>query len=84
VVPYGRALALVLPHRGVAEVLVVALGFAVILPFLAEVAAARLAALERVAAQQLAELEEVGDAAGLLQLLVEFGAAARHAHLLMS
>ena len=37
----------------------------------AEVAAAALLAVQRVEAQQLAELEEVGDAAGLLERLVE-------------
>ena len=37
----------------------------------AEVAAARLLAVQRVAAHQLAELDEVGDAAGLLERLVE-------------
>jgi hypothetical protein len=46
---------------------------------LAEVAAAGLLAVERVAAHQLAELEEVGHAAGLLERLVQLGAAAEHA-----
>ena len=45
---------------------------------LAEVAAARLfARSRRVEAQQLAELEEVGDAAGLLERLVQFAAVAQ-------
>ena len=45
----------------------------------AEVAAARLLAVQRVEAHQLAELEEVGDAAGLLERLIELRAAAGHA-----
>jgi hypothetical protein len=49
---------------------------------LAEVAAAGLVAGQRVEAHQLAELEEVGDAAGLLEVLVELGADAGHADLL--
>src|SRR5262249_1763701 len=65
-------LAGVLPRGDVAEVLVVAERLAVgRLPLLAEVPAARLAALERVEAHQLAELQEVGHAAGLLERLVD-------------
>jgi hypothetical protein len=61
--------ALVLPGRDVREVFVVALRLALLrLVFLAEVTAAGLLAVERVAAHQLAELEEVGHAAGLLEL----------------
>src|SRR5690606_22871502 len=44
----------------------------------AVVRAARLVALERVVAHHLGELEEVGDAAGLLERLVERGGRARH------
>ena len=55
-----------------AEALVVAQRLALLgLVLLAEVAAAGLLALERVQAHQLAELEEVGDAAGHLERLVE-------------
>src|SRR5262249_23286909 len=67
----GRIGAGVFPHGGVTEVLVVALRFALLLVLDAEVAAAALFALEGVAAEELAELEEVGDAAGLLERLVE-------------
>ena len=45
----------------------------------AEVAAARLLARERIAAHQLAELEEVGHAAGALELLVQLAAPPGHA-----
>ena len=54
------------------EVLVVALGLALVVLVLGpEVAAAALLALERVAAHQHAELEEVVDPAGLLERLVD-------------
>src|SRR5690606_39550437 len=78
--PRLRAHAPVLPHRGVGEALVVADGLAfLVLVLLAEVAAARLVAIERVATQQLGELEEVGDASGLLDPWIEHaGAAAEH------
>src|SRR6185369_3022298 len=46
----------------------------------AEVAAARLLAGEGVAAHQLAQLEEIGHAAGALQLLVQLARAAGHGH----
>jgi hypothetical protein len=66
---WGLAGALVLPHGRVGEALVVALGLAVVhLVLLAEVAAAGLVAGEGVEAHELAELEEVGDAAGLLEV----------------
>ena len=69
-----------LPRRDVGEVLVVALGLAVLLLVLgAEVPTARFATLERVAAHQHPELEEVVDAAGLLERLVDAVTAARHA-----
>src|SRR5690348_15425810 len=42
-----------------------------------KVAAARLFAVERVDAHQLRELEEVGDATGALELLIELFAGAR-------
>ena len=54
------------------EVLVVTLGLAVLLLVLgAEVSAARLAAFQRIAAHQHSELEEVFDATGLLEGLVD-------------
>src|SRR5262245_24477946 len=66
-----RADALVLPGRHVGEALVVALRFAIgRLALLAEVAAARLGAVERVEREQLAELEVVGDPPGVLEALV--------------
>ena len=62
----------VLPDGDVREPRVVALRLAVgRLVLVAEVAAARFVARERVAAHQLAELEEVGDAPGPLERLVE-------------
>src|SRR4051812_18525039 len=77
------ALAGVFPGRDVAEVLVVTEGLAVLgLEFLAEVAAARLAAFQGVEAEELAELEEVGDAAGLLERLVDLVAVAQDADVL--
>ena len=80
----GRfALAGVLPGGDVAEVLVVAAGLAVLgLVLLAEVAAARLPALQGVEADQLAELEEVGHPAGLLERLVDLAVLAEDADVL--
>src|SRR5712672_2332624 len=78
VAPRQLACTTVLPHRDVAEVLVIAARFSVVLPLLAEVAAARLAPLLRVEHHGLGELEEVGDAAGALERLVERLAAAGH------
>ncbi len=49
---------------------------------LAEVAAARLVAVQGVEREELGQLEEVGHASGLFQLLVQLGPAARHAHVL--
>ncbi len=66
------ACTLELPGRRIAEVLVVTLGFAVIVLVLdAEVTAAGLFAVQGILGQQFAELEEVGQTAGILQLLVE-------------
>ena len=66
------------------EVLVVALGLALVVLVLgAEVAAAALPALERVAAHQHAELEEVVDATGLLERLVDARAVAGDAQVLL-
>src|SRR3954466_5969009 len=66
-----------LPHRDVREARVVAERLAVRrLMLLTEVAAARLLARERVAAHELCELEEVPYAAGMLEGLVDLGAAA--------
>src|SRR5580698_2481312 len=63
---------LVLPGADVAKVLVVALGLAFgSLIFLAEMTAARFLAMQRVGHQELRELEEVGHAAGVLEVLVE-------------
>jgi len=75
-------LTLVLPSRHVREVLVVALGFAILLPFLAEVAAAAFAALKGIHAHQLAQFDEVGHAAGQLEGLVHFASAAGDAQVL--
>src|SRR5438132_1281673 len=78
----GAVLARVLPGRDVAEARVVALGLAFRgLVLLAEMAAARLLALERVAREQLAELEVIGHPARVLEALVEVVGRARHAYL---
>src|ERR1700716_956977 len=62
----------VLPHRDVRELVVVADRFAVLgLVLFAQVAPARLVADQRVATHELAQLEEVGDAAGILEALIE-------------
>ncbi len=67
------------PRGDVAEVLVVASGFALFgLILLPEVAAAALVAVQGVDAHQLAEFEEVGHAAGLLEGLVELLVLAQH------
>ena len=67
-----------------AKLLVVALGLAVLRLVLgAEVAAAALLALERVAAHQHPELEEVLDAPGLLERLVDALAVAGDAQVLL-
>src|SRR5580698_3618942 len=77
------ARAAISPGSDVGEVLVVALRFAVgRLVLFAEVAAAGLVALERVDAHQLAELEEVGDAAGFFEALIQIVAAARNGDIL--
>src|SRR5215218_7329252 len=73
--------ALELPRRDVREVLVVAQCLAFLgLVLHPQMAATRLLTGEGVEAQQLAELEEVGDAAGLLERLVERRCAPGHAH----
>ena len=60
------------PGTHVAEVLVVALGFAFrSLAFFAEVAAARFLAVQGVESEDFGELEEVSHAAGAFQVLVE-------------
>src|SRR5690606_14837993 len=70
------AVALVLPRCHVGVVLVVAECLALRrLALLAEVGAARLAAVERVEADELRELEEVGDAPRLLERLIELRVA---------
>src|ERR1035441_9870237 len=48
--------------------------------FLAEMSTARFVAFEGVEAHQLGELEEIGDASGALQRLIEVCAVARDAH----
>src|SRR6516225_6825235 len=80
----GRnAVAAEFPCRHVAEPRVVAPRLAVFgLELLAEVASARLAALERVEADQLPELEEVRDAARVLERLVELVPVAGHVEVL--
>src|SRR5688572_20824497 len=73
-----------LPRRDVREVLVVALRLALLVLVLgAEVTAAALATVERVAAHQHPELEEVVDAAGLLQRLVDRAPVAGDAEILL-
>src|SRR5207342_892700 len=68
----GLARARVLPGGDIGEVLVVALGLAVVgLALGPEMAAAALGAVQRIEAHELRELEEVRDAAGLLQRLVQ-------------
>src|SRR5262245_49031520 len=68
-----------LPRCDVGEVLVVAERLAVLgLVLDAEVPTAALLAVQRVDAQQLGELHEVGDAARLLERLVERLVAAEH------
>src|SRR6516164_9543706 len=68
-----------LPGGDVHVMLVVPLGLAVReLVLLAEMAAARFIAFERVQAQQLRELEEIGDAPGSLQRLVQFRPGTGH------
>src|SRR2546430_620342 len=69
------------PGAGVAEVRVVASGLALRgLALDAEVAAAGLTPVERIEAHQLRELEEVRDAAGLLERLVQLLTGPEHAH----
>ena len=76
-------LALVLPYGGVYEVLVVALGFALLgLVLRAEVAAARLLAVECVAGHQLAQFQEVGQTQRLFKLDVEVVLLAYDLHVL--
>src|SRR3972149_8649367 len=71
------AASLELPGGRIAEVFVVALGFAVLeLVFHAEVAAARLVAVKGVSAEKLGELEKVRRAPRVLQLLVDLRAVA--------
>jgi hypothetical protein len=69
-----------LPGRDVGELVVVAQRLAVLgLGLGTEVAAAGLAPVQGVDAHEFAEFEEVGDAAGLLQALVEGVGAAEDA-----
>src|ERR1700691_1935378 len=69
------------PGRDIAEVLVVAKGFAVFGSILlAEVAAAGFVAVQRIDAHKLSELEEIGHTTGFLQTLVKVAGAAEHFH----
>jgi len=70
------------PGGDVGKFVVVAAGFAFVLVFHAEVAAAAFLAVEGVAAEEFTEFEEVGDAAGEFELLIELGAAAGDADIL--
>src|ERR1700721_2949182 len=82
-VTYGLLVgSLVLEHRHVREVVVVADGLALLgLVLLAKMAATRLVADQRVAAHQLAELEEVGHTPGVLEALVERLSVAADLHI---
>ena len=78
----GFAGALEFPGGDVAVVLVVALGFAVFLVFLAEVAAAGFLAVERVEGGQFGEVDEIGDAAGAFEDLIDVALIAGDADVL--
>src|SRR5262245_23439726 len=70
-----------LPRRHVREIRVVAQRFAVgRLALLAEVAAARLAAVQGIEREQFRELEVVGDAAGVFEALVQVVVRARYGY----
>src|ERR1017187_221021 len=81
-VQLGRlALAPILPGRHARILIVVAEGLAIgRLIFLAEVAAAGFVALQRVEAYELGQFEEVADAAGFFERLVQLFARAQHLH----
>src|ERR1700742_5049689 len=67
-----RAVTLVFPGEDVGKLFIVAQSFAVRrLMFLAEMAAARLVAGQRVGAHELGELQEIGDASGAFERLIE-------------
>src|SRR5207253_5151040 len=69
------------PRRDIAEVNVVPECFAIrCLKFFTKMGAARFGAIERVKTHQLAELQEIGDASGLLQRLVELDVTAWNVH----
>src|SRR5271165_5975951 len=71
------------PGRDIGIVLVIALCFTVrSLILLAKVASARFIALAGIDAHQFTQLEEVRDAAGLFQTLVQVVAASRNVHVL--
>ena len=68
----GRVVALVFPRADIAKLLVVPLGLAFRrLELLAEVAAAGFGAVQGVSRHQFPELEEVRDASGHFEALVE-------------
>ena len=68
--------ALVFPGGHVSELVIVTPGFSVgSLMLLSEVSAGRLFALQRVLCQQFAELQEIGNAAGMFEALIELLAA---------
>src|SRR6266511_609871 len=72
-------LAAKLPGGDVGKMVVIALRFAVgILKLLAEMATARLAALQRIQTEELAEFEEVRHAAGLFECDIQRLVLARH------
>ena len=71
--------ALELPRRHVREMLVVSLRLAVgRLALLAEVPAARLGPVQRVDGEQFREFQVVGDASGVLEVLVQRAVRSRH------
>ena len=78
-----RVVAGKLPRGDVREPVVVAQRLAIPRLVLdAEVRPARLLTMQRIDAHQLRELQEIGDASGALQLLIELLARARHEQIL--
>src|SRR5437763_16704739 len=73
----------VFPCRDIRELVVIpqrlSFGSLVLLP---EMAAARLVALQCVEAHQFSEFQEVGDASGILESLIQLLAAAKHSDIL--
>src|ERR1700722_4564573 len=79
---YGRLIdPLEFPGSDIAKVGIVALGLTVgVLVSLAEMAAAGFLAMQRISRQEFGELEEVGHAAGVLEVLIERLAAPGNFH----